>query len=112
MRPAPLAIAIVIAATGCGTVISQTRLNPTPQDAHRNGADAVDVLGAGPPTRAHVDIALFVADRRLDTSEQAIAKLRERAGAMGCNAIVIDSARSPNAGVAPTNFTATCVVYR
>jgi hypothetical protein len=100
----------LVALAACGTTISETRLNPTPDSARRHAPAEVEVL-ASAPLRAHVDVAMLIAARQTDTSEEAIAQLRARAGEIGCDAIVIAPVGKVSAGHNPDEFSATCVVY-
>lgn len=98
-------------AAACGTTITETRLNPTPPTARRHAAGDVELFASGPPSRAHVDVALLTAVRGADTAETAIAELRARAGAIGCDAIVVSPSGRIERGMAPDELSATCVVY-
>ena len=75
----------LLAASACGTTISETALNPTP-----------------PYARQHAP----------DVAEDAISKLRTRAGQIGCDAIVVAPVGKVSAGHAPDQLSATCVVYQ
>jgi hypothetical protein len=107
---------------GCGTFVEATALNAPPRTLSPRAADAVEVYSSSPPAKPHVDVALIQADQingmQVELPEM-IAKLREKAGQMGCDAIFI-SGESERAG-APGDahlfdpgshqLLATCVAY-
>ncbi len=107
---------------GCGTFVDATPLNPAPRALSPRPAEQVEVYASSPPTRPHVDIALIQADQINGSSADLaamVAKLREKAGQMGCDALFV-SGSSERAG-APGDahlldpgshlLLATCVVY-
>jgi hypothetical protein len=97
------ALFALLLAAGCGTSIHATPLNPSPvQMAPRPGA-AVELYTSGAPARPHVDVLLLEAEETssfsMDKTAEMLGKLRERAGAMGCDAIVVGGMSSRDPGV-------------
>lgn len=81
-------------------------------------AEAVELYSSQSPIRQHVDVALLEVTQTEDFNEQGtdlmIRKMRETAGEMGCDAIVIGgrSERGPGKfSSASHSMQATCVVY-
>jgi hypothetical protein len=95
-------LALLLAA-GCGTSIHATTLNPSPVAMAPRPAAAVELYTSGAPPRPHVDVMLLEAEETssfsMDKTAEMLAKLRERAGAMGCDAIVIGGMSSRDPGV-------------
>jgi hypothetical protein len=90
---------------GCMSV-SSTTIGSPPHEMSARPATEVEIFASGPPARQHVDVALIRANDgslrwKLD---DLVAALRERAAALGCDAIVITDSHG-NAMVA------TCIVY-
>ncbi|HEX3854770.1 MAG TPA: hypothetical protein VHW01_27605 [Polyangiaceae bacterium] len=117
-----LALVSIAVVGGCGTFVEATALNAPPRALTPRPADAVEVYSSSPPAKAHLDVALIQADQINGTNAQLpemVAKLREKAGQMGCDAIFISGA-SERAG-APGDahlfdpgshlLLATCVAY-
>jgi hypothetical protein len=80
---------------GCGISTSATFLRAPPRAMAPRSPDSVEVFGAGPPSRPHVDLALIEAEQQStntpgDTPE-LIAKLRQKAGELGCDGLVLAS---------------------
>lgn len=107
---------------GCGTFVEATALNAPPRALSPRPAYAVEVYSSSPPAQAHVDVALIQANQINGMNAELpemIAKLREKAGQMGCDAIFISGA-SERAG-APGDahlfdpgshlLLATCIAY-
>ena len=108
---------------GCGTFVEATALNAPPRALSPRPVDAVEVYSSSPPAQAHVDVALIQANQINGMNAELpemIAKLREKAAQMGCDAIFISGA-SERAG-APGDahlfdpgshlLLATCIAYR
>lgn len=111
----------------CGTSIKPTALNPAPHPMYARPAAAVEVFTSGAPPRPHVDVALLEAEEssRFSTADTGdmIGALRTRAGAMGCDAVVISGATSRDPGMRDSEawlyenrherkgLFATCIVY-
>jgi hypothetical protein len=107
---------------GCGTFVEATTLNAPPRALTPRPADAVEVYSSSPPAKPHVDVALIQADQ-INGSQvelpEMIAKMREKAGQMGCDAIFI-SGESERAGAPGDAYLfdpgshqllATCIAY-
>jgi hypothetical protein len=90
-----LAVGVLVLG-GCGTFVNAAALNAPPRPLTPRPADAVEVYSSSPPAKAHVDVAIIQADQinRMSEAElpEMIAKLREKAGEMGCDAIFISGA--------------------
>lgn len=99
----PKLLAVLLLAAGCGTSIHATTLNPSPVPMQARPAYAVELYTSGAPHRPHVDIALLEAEESssfsLDKTAEMLGKLRERAGAMGCDGIVIGGMSSRDPGL-------------
>lgn len=104
----------------CDPVVSVTPLNPSPRPLVRRPAASVEMYTTMVPKRPYIEIAALSASRG-DASEH-LAALREAAGAIGCDALLVLVAPSTSTGVvafggnagaaASTNgATATCVVW-
>ncbi|HEY4187634.1 MAG TPA: hypothetical protein VGP07_21330 [Polyangia bacterium] len=89
--------------------VIETPLNPSPRRLMQRPADAVEVYSSTPPSRPHVDLALLEVDQYEGQGSPVMVQvLRERAGAMGCDAVFIGEARTRGSG---GSLSATCVVY-
>lgn len=109
---------------GCGISTSATFLRPPPRTLLPRSGDSVEVFGAGPPSRPHIDLALIEAEQESsntfgDTPE-LIAQLRQKAGELGCDALVLTDlyARVDSLSTLVTGNTydrkgisGTCIVY-
>jgi hypothetical protein len=110
----------VIVFTGCGTWVTDTQLNPAPRPLVPRGYDSVEVFSSAAPARPHVDVALLKVDQTnaMDDhlGEVMIQRLRERAGAMGCDAVFIGATQERAApdlfNSGSRTMSATCIVYR
>ncbi|HET6284965.1 MAG TPA: hypothetical protein VFH73_28670 [Polyangia bacterium] len=105
---------------GCGTFVTDTPINPPPRPVSPRGYGSVAVFSSAPPTRSHVDVALIEVEQTHDLNTQGtdlmIQRLRERAGALGCDAVVIGGMRERGRDVhgfdsGSTTLHATCIVY-
>jgi hypothetical protein len=110
------------AATGCSeTLVSTTPLNPPPFTMTPKAPADVELYSSSPPKRPHIDVALLeaVQDDSGEDHDEMLAKLRESAAQMGCDAVFVGglSYRSgdPNLGQLfdPNKHVlrATCMVY-
>jgi hypothetical protein len=83
----------LVFALGCGTTVTATQINSPPHALYARPSASVEMFSSGPPERPHVDIALVQAtlDSGFSTDDDAVllAKLRERAAVMGCDALVV-----------------------
>lgn len=110
---------LVLVAAGCGTTMSQTQINPAPHAMAARPAASVEIISSGPPTRPHVDVALLQAQQEaysLDNNADMIAKLREQAARLGCDALVIKGPDNGSYGDRDNTWTlhgyfATCIAY-
>jgi hypothetical protein len=114
---------LVLALAGCGTTVTAHMINPPPQPMRPRPPETVQLFTSGPPLRPYVDVAYLEADQQsemsFDDTSEFLTKLRERAGAMGCDAVVIGSPKNKavgsilsDSGRANVNgLTATCIVY-
>jgi hypothetical protein len=107
------------------TVVKDTPINPSPRALQPRAPEAVEVYTSGAPTRPHVDVALLEATQSHGIGPRGMGvildNLRERAGAMGCDALVLGAAidhrgAEPGTGLEfidpnATIREATCVVY-
>jgi hypothetical protein len=79
--------------------------------------ESVEVLSSGAPTRPHVDVAYLEAEQESgmsgDNTPQFVAKLRIRAAARGCEALVLGGITSDVSvwNNTSSGIVATCVVY-
>ena len=119
MRSPLLIFGLFVVVTGCGTWVTDTQINPAPRPLFARGYESVEVFSSAPPARAHVDVALLKVDQMnaMDDrpGELMIQRLRERAGAMGCDAVFIGATQEREAPGFLTSgsrtMTATCIVY-
>jgi hypothetical protein len=119
MRYLALVLSLSAGVVGCETSVSDTRINPSPRPLPARGYESVEVFSSAPPARAHVDIAILEVEQDNSTddhpSELIIQRLRERAGAMGCDAVLLGATQElthPDlvfTGV--RTLSATCIVY-
>jgi hypothetical protein len=112
----PLALA-----AGCDTFVTATPINPSPRPLTRRGFESVPVFTSGPPSRPHVDVALLEVEQTHDFNYQGtdlmIQRLREEAGTMACDAVVLGGMgeRGSDAEIfaaGSTTMHATCIVYK
>jgi hypothetical protein len=116
-RSNPAGATWTIWALGGGAFVYATPLSACPSAAAARPAEAVDVFIGVRPSEAHVDIALLEMKQdngfhRQDPS-YLIARLREKAGELGCDAVFIEhiSEREEAAQRADPTLLATCIVY-
>jgi hypothetical protein len=104
---------------GCGASVDTTALNAPPHPLSQRPAEEVEVYSGSPPVKAHVDLALIQADQTNGRGvlTELVAAIRERAGEMGCDAIVITGASERASGNTSLlnpgshQMLATCIVY-
>jgi hypothetical protein len=119
MRSLILLLGLSAVITGCGTWVTDTQINSAPRPLLARGYESVEVFSSAPPARAHVDLALLEVQQTnaIDDylGELMIQRLRERAGAMGCDAVFIGATQERAAPDLFTSgsrtMTATCIVY-
>lgn len=118
-------VVLGVGLAGCGTFVTATTINPSPHPLRARPAGAVEVYASSPPARPHVDVALLEVEQTRGLNPQGtdlmIQSLRERAGAMGCDALFL-GAMSDHQGAQPGSGwdlldpgaalrQATCIVY-
>ena len=74
---------------GCGPQVSVQPLNPAPHPMAARSAGEVEIYMTAIPTRPYVEVAVLNASR--GQSDDHLPALRERAAAMGCDALVFTS---------------------
>jgi hypothetical protein len=89
-------LALLALVTACGTSIHATTINPAPHAMRARPPEAVELFTSGPPQdRRYVDIAFLEAEQdspySFDDTAEFFSALRARAGAMGCDGVVIGS---------------------
>jgi hypothetical protein len=119
MRKAMAALVLFLAG-GCGTFVSSTMINPAPWPMVPRAPEAVELYASSPPSRPHVDVAVLECQQTHSLNEEGTAlmirTLRERAGAMGCDAVFLGNVTDHQGSdaifdPASTIRQATCVVY-
>ncbi len=99
--------AFFVLATGCGVTLSTTTINPAPRAATARDPATVEVYTAGPPPRPRVDVSMTWADVNQQSSDpfgEMLGELRKQAGALGCDALIIQRS-------AAFSMLATCAMY-
>jgi hypothetical protein len=91
-------ISISALTMACGVTTTTTYLRLPPPRAAPRPAQSVEILSSGPPKRPHLDVALIEAVEESSgtgaTTAEIIGKMREEAGRMGCDALILGSAFS------------------
>jgi hypothetical protein len=113
-----------VVGAGCGIQTSATMLRSPPRALTARSADSIELFTSGSPQRPHVDLALIEAEQESSGTEGGTAALvtamREKAGALGCDALVISNAlsRTDTLANALTGYNhdrqalfGTCIVY-
>jgi hypothetical protein len=111
-----LLVAVAVLAAGCGLSHETTRLNTSPRAMHSKPTSAVHVFTSGRPGAAYHEVFYLVSEEesaRAGYGEGEILEaLRERAGLLGCDALIVLSPTKAAAGRRPRNgLRATCAVY-
>jgi len=114
----------VIGGAGCGVEAAATLLNNPPHPFRPRPPETVGMFSSAPPTRPHVDVALIESDEESENSFAStaalLAKMRERAAELGCDALVIgheysnqDVLLSSLTGKShqARGFSGTCIMY-
>jgi hypothetical protein len=77
----------------CGTTTEFVRTNSSYAARPARPADAVDIYTAGPPPRPFVEVGIIEAQQQSAYSSggmpRVIAELRKRAGAEGCDGVIL-----------------------
>jgi hypothetical protein len=121
-----LIVLTLLCAAGCGTTATATYLTDEPMSAPPRAARSVRIFASGPPARPHEDIALIHVDQTRGLNEQGtevmLDRLKQQAGEMGCDGVVLQGFRDrtgwrgsdsflalldPDA----TTLDATCIVF-
>ncbi|HEY4179524.1 MAG TPA: hypothetical protein VGM90_21940 [Kofleriaceae bacterium] len=114
---------LLLFATGCGTMIQATAINPTPHPLHARPPESVLLFSSGPPQgRRYTDVAYLEAEQEsgysVDNTPQFITKLRERAAVMGCDGLVLGGTTNATTvgidlktAMNQKGLVATCIVF-
>jgi len=98
--------------TACAGQVTAVALHAPPRPVSPHGFESVTVYSGAPPLRPHVAIARLNLDRASEPNEQGanlmIHRLRERAGTLGCDGVVIGGLGDPDG----KSVDATCIVYK
>jgi len=109
------ALAGLLLTAGCADRFLYTPVKPPPRPMSPRPGAAVEVLVVTPPARPHTDVGLiqaFAGANRWDESvQEMIGNLRERAGSLGCDAILITSIERWVSPHHSQTIQASCVVY-
>jgi hypothetical protein len=109
-----LLVAASLAFTGCAAHVYTTALNPAPGPMSAREPAQVELFSSGPPTRPHVDVAVYQAEPGIDesTTGTLISRMRERAASEGCDGLVITQvANQQIKNEDRVTVTGTCIVY-
>ena len=105
----------VLLASGCAAKVVYTPLLPPPRRMSRRPGAAVEVLVVTPPVRPHTDVGLLQAFPKPGSWDapvpEMITNLRERAGGIGCDAILITSIDRQANRYHSKSIQASCIVY-
>jgi hypothetical protein len=117
----------LLLASGCGTAVKTTVINPSPRPMQPRPPASVEVFTSGAPDRPRADVAMIEVEEQssLSTSDTAemLQALRVRGAQMGCDAVVVGGASSRDPGVRDAEswvsenpkgrkgFYGTCIVY-
>ena len=99
-------------------------INPVPRAMQPRPPYTVEMFSSGPPRRPYIDVAYLEAEQdsaySVDGTSEFIARLREQAGRMGCDGVVLGGVtNAPDAVASVTadinasrkGLTATCIMY-
>jgi hypothetical protein len=112
----------------CGASVTRTDINAPPRPMAARHPATVEVFTSGAPMRPHVDVAVLEAEESSSFSQAStgdmIVALRRKAGAMGCDGVVVSGATSRDPGLndkeswlvdgqprGRKGLFATCIVY-
>ncbi len=82
----------LLAMAGCGHTVTYTALNAAPRPLTPRAPSAVELYMTAQPTRPSVEVGYFEIEQQSPTSggtPAMIAELRQRAGRIGCDALVL-----------------------
>jgi hypothetical protein len=104
-----LCLLLLFTVVGCGTLATDTPLNPAPHPLVARSPESVEIFSSAPPSREHQDVALIKVDQTEASDDDPRAlmlrQLREHAAAMGCDAVFLGA-------IEEATMSATCIVYR
>jgi len=117
---------LLLCASGCGTFVTTTLINDGYGAGEPRQPRSIAIFSSGPPATPHVDVALLEAEQTHGLNDQGtdvmLERLREQAGKLGCDGIVLGSFSSRGSDLAGTGWEpfdpgsttlhATCIVYR
>jgi hypothetical protein len=108
-----LASAVLVS---CGTTVTAVQTNTPPRQMYPRSPLSVEVFTSALPTRPYMDIGILEAQQSSGLSQDSLPEiinaLREKAGELGCDGIVLtDSANWVKAGHLVKGFRATCILY-
>lgn len=78
--------------TGCGHSIEYTPMNKSPHGMQRRAPESVEIFMTQRPERPAVEVGFFEIEQQSPAAggtPEMIAKLREEAGAVGCDALLV-----------------------
>ena len=114
----------LLALAGCGIHVEYTELNAPPRPLAPRAPESVEVYASAAPARPHVDVGLFEVEQESSNTpgktRALLDELRRRAGAIGCDAVVVAGITAKNSELESllldydTNkkaLQATCIVY-
>jgi hypothetical protein len=105
----------LLLASGCADRFLYTPLLPPPRPMVRRPAAAVELLVVTPPARPHTNVGLMQevagSNRWDESATEMIGNLRERAGALGCDAVLIMAIDRRIGQHHAQSVQASCIVY-
>lgn len=114
---------VVMVSAACGTELGFISTGTSPHPLHARGPERVEVFMTGRPVRPYVDMGIVESRQEglsLDDEETVVGKMREYAGELGCDALVIfagNDATVVSGGSGSTSsrtlkgYRGSCVVY-
>jgi hypothetical protein len=100
---------------GCGVTIAETPLHPPPRPMTARAADRVDLFaGDGPPARPYVEVSELSEDPQTAFGDQPysmVTKMREQAGELGCDGLVVTGVRQEAIGGQNSRLIGRCIMY-
>jgi hypothetical protein len=101
-----LALAILLAA--CEPSVYHTAINPAPHPMAARPPASVEVFTSSAPTRAHTDVSILHAEAHdfPHPMDDLVESLREDAGKLGCDGVVVVVRRDDG-----RSLDGTCIVY-
>lgn len=120
MRSVFAGLGFIALLASCGTKVTFTPTNEPPQQMAPKAAAAVEVFMGQQPGQPYLEVGYFEAQQQSvyssGSSKKILDKLRERAGKMGCDGIIVlgtaDRVVGDNTGTATLKgYRASCFVY-